>query len=413
MMDELTHNWKPVNRHPTKMPHRERLRDAGDRTVRFVRAFTDGVDQKGVQRLFDREATQAFDVLTGRLEREKRGHGPMAWATGMRDVLMGMAFKLSPPRRLLFATALLIPLLGLFDASLSLGATRVSIDFSPVWFLAGFTLMTLLLALELVDRLRVRDELEVARQIQRDLLPQELPEMPGYRVAHSSKTANEIGGDYYDFLPLGDGRMALVVGDASGHGIAAGLLMAIVHATFRSTVASDPEPVAVLSSINRVLCCTGGPRAFMTLFYGVLELDTGHLQFASSGHPFPLLRRAASGDVVEIGQSGLPLGLRHPLPLTAEEVTIEVGDSLVLFSDGLPETLDRDDNAFTFERLAQLVAGGGMPSTLHDGILAAVARHQNERPLTDDFTLVVLGRNAPNTLPPPPPDAESATLGPV
>lgn len=398
-----------MNQPTPHKPHRDRLRDAGGKTVRLVRAFADGVDSKSVQRMFDREATQAFDVLSGGRKKDLHSNDPVAIATAVRDVFLGLAFKLSPPRRMLFVAALLTPLFGLFDVTFDLGTTRFAIDFSPVWFLIALGMMTLLMALELVDRLRVRDELEVARQIQQDLLPQDLPPLPGYRVACSSQTANEIGGDYYDFLPLDGNRVAVIVGDASGHGMAAGLIMAIVNATFKSAVATDPEPVAVLRAINQVLCCTGGPRAFMTAFYGVLDLETGQLDFSSSGHPFPLLRRAATGDVVEIGQSGFPLGIRHPLPLVADTVTLEPGDTLTLVSDGLPEAFDNEDEAFGFDQLARIAAQGGPPASLHERILTAVARHRGDRPLNDDLTLVVLGRNGEMAPPPPPPDAVAAT----
>src|SRR6185295_7536529 len=134
--------------------------------------------------------------------------------------------------RLLFAAALLAAVLGLLRSALvfTLHGRRVSLEFSPFWFLLSLLLMGFLLALELVDRIRVRDELEVARELQAELLPRRVPDLPGFRFAHSYRTANEVGGDYYDFLALPDGRLALMVGDASGHGMAAGLVMAIANA---------------------------------------------------------------------------------------------------------------------------------------------------------------------------------------
>ncbi|TNF76704.1 MAG: hypothetical protein EP299_05165 [Acidobacteria bacterium] len=186
-----------------------------------------------------------------------------------------------------------------------------------------------LLVIELVDRVRVRDELEVARKLQSDLLPESSPVMEPYRFAHSYRTANEVGGDYYDFQRLPDGRLALLIGDASGHGIAAGLLMAIANATLKTALDLDPEPRAVATLLNGALYRTGDRRAFMTLFYGLLEPDTGHLQYICAGHPFPLLRRAG-GEIEELGEGTLPLGLRRTVEVSTKSVTIEPGDLLVL-----------------------------------------------------------------------------------
>lgn len=367
--------------------------------MRFFRAYTDGLSQREVRQLFDREATRAFSVLTAdRAGSQPRDKGFLAWLRGLGDFLVGLAFKLSPARRLLFAVSLLLPLLGMLDFDLQIGTTQVTLDVSPFWFLLALAGMTLLLALELVDRLRVRDELEVARELQRDLLPDKPPSIPGYRVACSSRTANEIGGDYFDFLPLDRGRTAITVGDASGHGIGAGLLMAIANATLKTAVDLDPRPEAVLELLNRVLCRTGSRRAFMSFFYGVLEHDTGRLSYVGAGHPFPLVRtetaeRPGEVEVREIGRNSLPLGIRHPLPLVTETTVLAPGATLVLFSDGIPEAVDEGDHAFGFDRLEDMTRQGGGPQILHDGILHAVDRHLGERPLQDDLTLVVVARD--------------------
>lgn len=371
----------------------ERLQQAGDQTVRFFRAYADGVNQRDLTRLFDREATHALTVLAGSEAARTGKRGPvrlirLAWA-----FLRGLALRLSPARRMLFGASLLAPLLGLLRFELTVSSTEIFLDFTPLWFLLGIAGMTLLLALELVDRLRVRDELEVARSLQRHLLPQDDPRIPGWTVAHSARTANEIGGDYYDFIPLPDGRLAIATGDASGHGMGAGLLMAIANATFKSALDVDPQPVNTLEQLNRVLYRTGGRRAFMTFFYGLLDPATGHLQFAIAGHPFPLLQRAGGGQE-EVGVGGLPLGLRPAVPIAAGDLVIAPGDLLVLYTDGLPEAMGgAGGDAFGFDRLAGLVAHGGPPAVVEQRILGALEAHRGEEPLLDDLTLVVLGRD--------------------
>ena len=142
------------------------------------------------------------------------------------------------PCTLLHAASLLFALVGILDVTVHapIHGRQVSIEVSPLWYLASIVALLFLLALELVDRIRVRDELEVARELQAELLPRRVPDLPGFRFAHSYRTANEVGGDYYDFLALPDGRLALMVGDASGHGMAAGLVMAIANATWKTAL---------------------------------------------------------------------------------------------------------------------------------------------------------------------------------
>ncbi len=239
----------------------------------FVRDYTQGLNVRDFRRLFEQDATHAYEVLTR--DQETGAEPDEGFARALhraRIVFLGLSYKLTPARRLLFVASLLLVLLGLISGpKLDLGSetTRFILDFSALWFVAGAAGLTWLLALELVDRVRVRDELEVARQLQRDLLPKRSPDLPGYDFAHSYRTANEVGGDYYDFQPLPDGRLAILMGDASGHGIAAGLLMAIANATLKTAIDVDPEPLPVARLLNSALHRTGDRRAFMTLFYGV------------------------------------------------------------------------------------------------------------------------------------------------
>ncbi len=378
---------------PSMAKRTQKLHDLAESSWRFGKEFTSGLSRREVARLFDEDAKTAYEALTADAKTSDGKPGDLERLTGRVWALFsGFTRKLSPGRRLLFVVCLACPFLGLFDFDASIGPYRLILDFSPLWFLTSIVGLTLLLALELVDRLRVRDELEVARSLQRDLLPRQAPELPGYRVAHSYRTANEIGGDYYDFLPLADGRLAIAVGDASGHGISAGLLMAIANATLKTALDLDPSPPAVLSLLNRVLFRTGGKRAFMTFFYGALDLATGELEYAGAGHPYPLLRRRR-GTLEELGEGSMPLGLKRQGAYVSRRTTIEHGDLLVLYSDGIPEAAGgADGDTFGFERLHGLLAQPDRPQAIHDRILAALDRHLGEQPINDDLTLVVLDR---------------------
>jgi phosphoserine phosphatase RsbU/P len=363
---------------------------------RFVRDYTAGLRKQDLQRLFQREAAEAYGVLTrdanGRPEPE--GSFKRFWHR-VRIVFLGLSYKLTPPRRLLFAGAMVAFLLGVFDLQIHVaknGKVDFAVGLTSIWLLVSVAALVFLLALELVDRIRVRDELEVARELQGDLLPRSVPDLPGYHISHSYRTANEVGGDYYDFSVLEDGRLALMVGDASGHGMAAGLLMAIANATLGLAIDLDPSPPAVLRLLNRTLCRTGDTRAFMSIFYALLEPSTGTMEYACAGHPFPFLRRW-DGTVEELGEGSLPLGVRRELLFTSRAVRLDRGDVLVLYSDGLPEGVDAKGETFTYERLRELVAIPGTPQAIHERILLAFDQHRGEQPLGDDFSLVVLGRD--------------------
>jgi len=355
---------------------------------RFVRSSAAGIDGGEIQRLFDRDAARAYGVVTRDHARENEPESRVGrFFYRARILFLGLAYKLSPPRRLVFAICMVLAAWGMVDLDIS-SVPSLQIGLLSLLSIAG---LVFLLVLELADRVVVRDELEVARELQREILPVESPDIEGYSFAFSYRTANTIGGDYYDFFPLEDGRLAVITGDASGHGIAAGLVMAIASSALKLGFDIDPDPVAVTRVVNRALCRTGGPRAFMTLFCGVLEPESGRLCFVCAGHPFPLLRRA-NGEILELGDGCLPLGIRLGLELEAQEVQIEPGDCLVLYTDGVVETLSPSGESFGFERLPAALASGGTNQEIHDRVLRRVEDFRQDEPVLDDLSLVVITR---------------------
>ncbi len=382
----------------------------------FVRDYTRGLSLEEMRRLFDREAVQAYSVLSRDQDDTPEAADKVRnFLYKTKVVFLGLSYKLTPARRMLFALSLVFVAIGLFSPpalNLSGDHADLYIDFSPVWFLLSIGCLLFLLAMELVDRIRVRDELEVARELQSELLPDDLLDHPGYRFSHAYRTANEVGGDYYDVLPLADGRLALFVGDASGHGMAAGLLMAVASASLKTALDLDPAPGQVATLLNRTLHRTGDRRSFMTFFYALLEPRTGTLDYVCAGHPFPLLRRS-HGEVLELGQGGLPAGTRSEITYPEGSTTLEGGDILLLFSDGLPEAVGgggEEPEAFGYRRLRELMARPGSPQVHLQRILRAFEDHVGEEPLRDDLTLLLVERQeaevvppAPATPPPPPP----------
>jgi sigma-B regulation protein RsbU (phosphoserine phosphatase) len=370
-----------------------RVQKTFEEARRRVRDYAGDVRATDFKRLFDRDAVQAYQVLG-------RDHGADdepddsfdRFVHRTRVFFLGLSSKLSPVRRVLLFLGLALFGVGIFDLTTGLsglGDPRAGV----LSLVSSVVVVFFLFTMELVDRVLVRDELEVAKELQQGLLPANAPELPDYRFAHSYRTANEVGGDYYDFLDLEDGRLALVVGDASGHGMAAGLLMAIANATLKTALDLDPEPSRVLAMLNRALARTGDRRAFMSLFYAVLDPASGHLDFLCAGHPFPMLRRA-NGTIEELGSGALPLGLRDPLELQPASATLEPGDLLLLYSDGLVEAVRADGEAFGFERLRELLETAATPQAVHDRILSAFDRFVGDAALHDDLTLVVISRES-------------------
>ncbi|HEY4589427.1 MAG TPA: PP2C family protein-serine/threonine phosphatase, partial [Thermoanaerobaculia bacterium] len=371
----------------------------------FFQEYTQGLESRDFKRLFDRDAAQAYAVLTREHSQEPEPRKRLRrFFFRARIAFLGISYKLSPARRLLFGIAVLAFFFGLFSGTLVFhrGKTlNIQLDYSPFWFAISIGCLTFLLALELVDRVRVRDELEIARELQRDLLPRDLPAVPGYQFAHSYRTANEVGGDFYGLVSLPDGRLALMVADASGHGMASGLVMAIANATWQTALDLDPSPERVVALLNRTLVRTGTTRTFMSAFYGLLDPATGTMEYVCAGHPFPLLRRAG-GRTEELGNGGFPLGLRDPLPIASHTVTIEPGDLLLLYTDGLPEALDaQGSTAFGYEKVQAALQLGGTPQQVHDAIRHSFDLHVGDEALRDDLTLLVIARGIPIPKPGP------------
>lgn len=368
-----------------------------------MREYTAGVRGGDLRRLFREDAADAYQVLTrDQPPVPEEAEGPKAFFQRIKLLFLGLSYQLSPPRRLLFALAILLALLGSCRIEYTTtGGVHVGSSTGPL--ILSVAILVFLLALELVDRVRVRDELEVARELQRQLLPRAAPDLPGWEIAHSYRTANEVGGDYYDFRRLDDGRVAVVAGDASGHGIAAGLLMVIAHSTLKLAFDQDPRPQAVLPMVNKAIAAAGGRRAFLTLFYGVLDPETGRLDYLCAGHPFPLLHRAG-GRVSELGHGALPLGIRKSFELEPDTVTIEPGELLLIYSDGIPEVVRRSTGeTFGFERMRDIAASGGTAQETHDRVTSAFDGFLAGEPQNDDISLVVLRRRPEGAREPSPP----------
>jgi serine phosphatase RsbU (regulator of sigma subunit)/anti-sigma regulatory factor (Ser/Thr protein kinase) len=242
-------------------------------------------------------------------------------------------------------------------------------------------------------RQRFEQELEVARLIQQNFLPKELPELSGWHVAAYYRPAREVGGDFYDVIPLPGGKVGFVVGDVTDKGVPAALVMAATRSVLRASAQRLVDPGEVLERVNEHLCPDMPEKMFVTCLYGVLEPETGRFRFANAGHDLPYVKTAEGS--VELRARGMPLGLMPGMPYEEKETVLAPGDSLLLHSDGVVEAHDPERNMFGFERLKQCVAdypGGG---ELIDRVLADLQGHTGpDAEQEDDITMVTLQRSA-------------------
>jgi len=241
----------------------------------------------------------------------------------------------------------------------------------------------------------VEQELGTARSIQHALLPKDLPKLEGWKIAYHYQPAREVGGDFYDFLRLEDGRMGLVIGDVSGKGIAAALVMANTQSVLRAVARrGNIAPGQVLAEANEVLYAYIPSGTFVTCFYGVLDPESGRLVYANAGHDVPYLQR--DGDAQELMARGMPLGLMPGMPYEEKEAVLAAGDDLLLYSDGLVEAHDPEGGMFGFPRLRKLIVAqsAGSGEELVDFLLAELTRFTGEdSEQEDDITLVTLQRS--------------------
>jgi predicted ester cyclase len=208
---------------------------------------------------------------------------------------------------------------------------------------------------EIRERERIEQELEVARRIQDASLPKEVPELEGWEIAPFYQPAREVGGDFYDFHLLSEGRLGVVVGDATGKGVPAALVMASTRSMLRALArASDYSPGEVLEQVNDLLVTDIPPNMFVTCFYCILDPKSASLTYANAGHDLPYLWHG--GEAEELRARGMPLGLMPAMRYEEKEVVLDVGESALFYSDGLVEAHDPKGEMFGFPRLRALVA---------------------------------------------------------
>jgi len=244
---------------------------------------------------------------------------------------------------------------------------------------------------EVRARERLEQEMRVAQLIQQQFLPKSLPEVRGWTLAAYYHAAREVGGDFYDFIELPEGNVGLVVGDVTGHGVPAALVMATTRSILRSDAPRLVSPSAVLARANDLLHGDIPPNMFVTCLFAVLQPSSGRLRYANAGHDLPYVSR--DGRVRELRATGMPLGLMPGMVYEEKDAEILPGESLLLHSDGLAEAHDPEHKMFGFPRMRDVVAQHPGGQALIDGLLADLAQFTGPAwEQEDDITLVTLVR---------------------
>lgn len=210
-----------------------------------------------------------------------------------------------------------------------------------------------------VEKGRMERELQVARGVQAGLLPRETPQIPGWEFCARWQPAREVAGDFYDFIPLVDGRLGLVLADVSGKGMPAALFMALCRTTIRASVSQASSPAEGIAHANRLICADASDGMFVTLFYAQLDPQTGEFSYVNAGHNPPLLCRPGNGgkgeELTQLMPTGMALGVLPDFPLEQRTAYLKPGDFVLLYTDGVTDATGAPGQRFGMERLQRVV----------------------------------------------------------
>lgn len=288
--------------------------------------------------------------------------------------------------------------------------------------LAGVAIEKARMVALMLEREKEQKEMELARKVQLGFLPQTLPDVDGYDFYSHYSPAQTIGGDYYDFLPLRDGRVAIVLGDVAGKGVSAALLVAKLSSEVRFCLLTVPDLAQAVSLLNDQMSNGALGDRFVTLAVMVLDPRDHSLTVVNAGHMSPKLYRAATDqlvDAISLDATGLPIGALPGYPFEQVKLTLEPGDSVAVFTDGVTDAMNPAGVMFGFEAVdrcllpedAVLSAEAQRPKRLGERLVSTVRRHANGRAQNDDIAVVTFGRLEPNTSGPNTSTNKMAALG--
>jgi serine phosphatase RsbU (regulator of sigma subunit) len=381
----------------------------------FFETYTKDFSTEELGKLFTRETPEAYQffargINTAELEGLPRHRRALKY---VQAFFLAFTMRLSPARRVIYAAALGFAVIGIVQLFSRAGLLHFSLPF-PLSFVRigvpallfqqgttalvlGFLLMNLLVLLEVADRLSLKRDLEVAREIQQAMLPEGTWAGPGVEAFGLTKPANTVGGDFYDILPQPDGRVIVALGDVAGKASPAALLMALLLAMLRTLVDEGLTVAELVLRLNIQIGRHAPASRFITLFVASYDPRTGEMEFVNAGQTPPLLRRQ-NGTMERLTTGGIALGLFEASTYESGHVRLDRGDALVMYSDGITEAEDPSGQPFDesgLERTLALYPGtfkNASAASISQAVFDAVERHRRDSRLSDDLSVLVLSR---------------------
>jgi serine phosphatase RsbU (regulator of sigma subunit) len=361
--------------------------------------FTRDITRAGLRDLVKRDSHETYRFYTSNIDFESFKSLPryQRYPTAAWKIFVALAHRLSPPRRIAFVIGIFLGIIGWielisFRAQYS-GDNRSS---GMVWLIVSAAVLLMLLLMELRDKLDLKGDLEIAREIQFGLVPTEPYHSNGTSIYSYMRPANTVGGDYFDILKLENNVIGVVIGDVSGKGMPAALLMALLQGSLRTLSTAGLRGSELITKLNRYLCANIPANRLITLFYGELDTATGVLRYVNAGHNAPFLMRRGQ-DLERLPSTSLVLGVNANTCYEAMEARVCPGESLLLFTDGITEAFNARDEEYGEERLASfLKRSENLPPTeLIKGVVDEVMKFCGSIWPKDDMTLMSVLRREP------------------
>jgi sigma-B regulation protein RsbU (phosphoserine phosphatase) len=358
--------------------------------------FTQGVTRENIRDFIKKDLRDTFAFYTRgidyspyeNLPRYKR-YPAMIWKT-----FVALANRMSPPRRIAFAAAIFLMIIAVIR--LILFSTRYGPrgeDAGIPFVILSFGILFILLMMELRDKLDLKGDLEIAREIQFGLVPTGPFRQNGISIHSYMRPANTVGGDYYDILDLAEGQVGIVVGDVSGKGMPAALLMALMQGSLRTLIAAGLRGSELIGKLNAYLCANIPPNRLITLFYGELNTSTGELCYVNAGHNSPILLRSDKS-IDRLPATALVLGIDKASAFEAKTIGLHPGERLLMFTDGISEAFNANEEEYGEARLTRFVVEqASLPSEdLIQKLVANVLAFCDPARPHDDITLMAVAR---------------------
>jgi serine phosphatase RsbU (regulator of sigma subunit) len=378
----------------------------------FLETYTRDLNSRDFRRLFTLETPEAYRFFARAINEDALAPLPwhVRWWRRAHQFFVAFTSRLSPARRAIYGIALVFALLGLLMLfqgihmrpipPLGIPLPTLVWPDGSMWLFAGFLLMNLLVLLEVADRLTLKRDLEIAREIQLAMLPREMVTGGGLEAYGFTRPANTVGGDFYDVLQVPDGRLVIGLGDVSGKGSPAALLMALTLAMLRTLIEENLEPTELMRRLNVQVARHAPGSRFVTLCLAFFDPDTGDLEYINAGQTPPLLRRS-NGTLDRLSEGGVALGMFDLATYTSGRTSLGPGDVLVFYSDGITEAESKAGVPFDESGLQAVIERHWWEDAamLGKAVVRAVEEHAVDTRLPDDLTVLAIRRPMPIPVP--------------